>query len=185
MQKIPGGNELLNPIEILKRAGVEYNMVVADLGCGGAGFFTMQAARIVGDNGLVYAVDILKSALVSVEGLAKSSGIHNVTTVWSNLEIYGATKIPNHTLDIALLVNMLFQSKLHADILKEAARMMKPNAKLLVVDWKPAGSPLGPPPASRVHPDEIRKAASHLGLVEQDSFEAGPFHFGLLFTKKF
>lgn len=184
MQKIPGGNELLNPQDVLKRVGVEYNMTVGDLGCGGAGYFTLQAAHIVGENGRVYAVDILKSALASVEGLAKQSGIHNITTVWSNLELYGATKIPDHSLDIALLINTLFQSKLRADVMKESTRMTKMGGKLLVIDWKPAGSPLGPPPKSRVHPDEMRKIAKNLGLAEVNSFEAGPFHFALVFTKK-
>ncbi len=184
MIKVPGGNELLKPIELLERSGIGYNQTVADLGCGGRGYFTLQAARMVGDNGIVYAVDVLKSALTSVAGLAKQSGIQNIQTVWSNLELYGATKIPAASVDLALLVNILFQSSKRKEILHEATRLMKPKAKLLIVDWKPSGSPLGPPMGERVSPESLRQFAKELQLEALESFQAGQFHFGLLFSKR-
>lgn len=183
MQKVPGGNELLNPVELLKRAGVSWNMKVGDFGCGGMGYFSLQAARMVGENGTVYAVDVLKSALTSVASIAKQSGLKNVTTVWSNIEIYKATKIPTASLDVALVKNVLFQTKNRAAFLREVHRLMKPKAKMLVVDWKMTGSPLGPVQRDRVAPEEVRTIAHDLGLEEKDSFEAGQFHFGLLFAK--
>lgn len=184
MQKIPGGNELLNPAELLKKAGVATSMKVGDFGCGGMGYFTLQAAKIVGDNGLVYGVDILKSALTSVASLAKQSGLDNVRTIWSNIEIPGATKIPAASLDVALVKNVLFQTKKRREFLKEAARLLKSGGTMIVVDWKMVGSPLGPSPHDRVSPEEIRRLARELGFDEVDSFEAGQFHFGLLFRKK-
>lgn len=183
MPNIPGGNELLKPAEILKRVGVSYNMRIGDLGCGGRGYFTMQAAQMVGDKGVVYAVDVLKSALTSVANLAALAGLHNIRTVWSNLEMPGATKIPAHSLDMVLLVNMLFQSKKHAEILREAERLLSSGGSMLVIDWKPAGSPLGPPPSMRFSPESIRTIAESLHLKETEAFEAGQFHFGLVFQK--
>lgn len=176
-----GGNELLNPAEILKRAGIGYRQRIADFGCGGLGFFTMPAARAVGNDGHVYAVDILKSSLVSVEGLAKQSGLPNITTLWSNIERYGATSIQDQSLDLGLLVNTLFQSRQWKDMLREAVRMVKPGGKLLVIDWKPGSSPFGPPANARLAPDAVRAATMQLGLRETQAFEAGPFHYGLLF----
>lgn len=184
MQKVPGGNELLNPIDLLKRADVGSAARVGDFGCGGMGYFTLQAARMVGDTGIVYAVDVLKSSLTSVEGLAKQSGLSNIRTIWSNIEIYGATKIKTASLDVALVKNVLFQTKKRLDFLKEVVRILKSGGRLLVVDWKLAGSPLGPAMHDRVPPDEVRQIVQSLGLRETASFEAGQFHFGLLFTKK-
>lgn len=176
-----GGNELLNPAEILKRAGIGYRMRIGDFGCGGLGFFTLPAAQAVGNDGRVYAVDILKSSLASVEGLAKQSGLSNITAIWSNIERYAATNIEDQSLDIGILINTLFQSKQWQNMLREAIRMVKPGGKLLIVDWKPGGSPFGPPATMRLEPDAVRAATMRLGLKETQAFEAGPYHYGLLF----
>jgi ubiquinone/menaquinone biosynthesis C-methylase UbiE len=183
MQKVPGGNELLNPAELLTRAGVTLSMRVGDFGCGGMGYFTLQAARMVGDNGIVYAVDILKSSLTSVSSLAKQAGLENITTVWSNIELPGATKIPESSLDVALVKNVLFQTKKRTEFLREVARLLKPGGTMIIVDWKLAGSPLGPRKDDRVAPEEVRAIARSLHLKETDAFEAGQYHFGFLFIK--
>ncbi len=183
MRTQSGGNELLNIKELLRHAGVATHMTVADLGCGNAGFFTLAAGHMVGEQGTVYAVDVVRSVLNSVEGAAKLAGLHNIRPVWSNVERYGKTTIPPGSVDVALLINILFQSKKQKDILKETGRLVKPGGRILVVDWKNAPTPLGPPPLDRVSPEELRKAAQELRLKEIDSFEAGEFHFGLLFQK--
>lgn len=182
-QKVAGGTELLNTLDLLKHAGVGNAMTVADLGCGNAGFFVMQAAKMVGNDGLVYAVDIMKPVLASVTSAAKQAGLHNVQTVWTNLEVYRGAKIPDETVDVALLINILFQSSKVQNIIREASRLLKVGGRLLVVDWKSTPSPLGPPHEMRVAPETIRKAAAELGLHEADAFDAGQYHFGLLFQK--
>lgn len=184
MEKIPGGTELLNPLALLRRLNIDRAMTVADLGCGRAGFFALQAGKIVGDEGTVYAVDIIKPVLSSVVSAAKQAHVRNITTVWANLEIAGGTKIPDKAADIALLINVLFQSKKQEAILREATRVLKPKGKLLIIDWKMTNAPLGPSVDRRVSPETIRALATKLGLHETDSFEAGQYHFGLIFTKK-
>ena len=181
--KVPGGNELLNAKEVLEKAGITEGMKVGDLGCGSRGYFSLQAAKIVGKPGLVYAVDILKSNLQSVENEAKILGLSNVKTVWTDLEIYGATKIPASSLDFALLINVLFQTKDHQTIIKEAARLLKKDGKILVVDWKRTGAPFGPRIEERVSPEKIEEYAKLAGLVKELKFEAGPYHYGLVFKK--
>ncbi len=183
VDRIPGGNELLDPQKLIQKADIQPMMNVADLGCGGSGIFTLQAAKKVGDKGVVYAVDILKSVLASVVSKARMQGINNVKTVWSNLEILGATKIPNGSLDRAMFINTLFQSKKHKEMLHEAKRMIKREGMLLVVDWKPRGAPFGPLEKDRVAPERIKAIAKDLEFQLLESFEAGPYHYGFIFTK--
>ncbi|MDP3964562.1 MAG: methyltransferase domain-containing protein [bacterium] len=182
VDRIPGGNELLDAQKLIQKANVSFGMTVADLGCGGSGIFTLQSAKKVGDKGVVYAVDILKSVLASVISKARMQGINNVRTVWSNLEIYQATKIATASLDRALLINMLFQSKKQKEIFQETKRMMKREAMLLVVDWKPHGAPFGPLEKDRIPPERIQAMAKDLGFEQLEAFEAGPFHYGFVFV---
>ncbi len=184
-KKVPGGNELLNPWDLIKnKLGVTYGSKVADLGCGGAGYFVLQAAQIVGPEGIVYAVDILKSALSNVETRAKLLGLNNIKTIWSDLEKYGATKIHNDSVDFVILTNVLFQNKHHGNILKEAARLTKKDGKILVVDWQEGRFPIGPSPQIKVPVNQVIDLAEALNLKLEKQFEAGKFHYGLVFRKK-
>lgn len=183
-QKHAGGIQLLDPKEILEKvAGLGYGDHVGGLGCGPKAYFVFQAARIVGDRGLVYAVDIQKDVLSSVESHVKTQGFSNVRTIWSNLETYGATKIPESSLDLAMFVNVLFESSDVASMLKEGIRLTKKSGKILVVDWKAIGAPLGPKPEHRIKPSYVKEILEAYGLKLESEFDAGQYHFGLLFRK--
>jgi len=173
----------LDPLEILSRLGIKNGSKVADLGCGSAGHFVVPAAKLVGGQTTAYAVDILKSVLKSVASVARLEGINNIKPIWSNLEIYGATRIKKESLDFALLINILFQSKQDDQIIKEAIRLLKEGGKLLVIDWNQVPSSFGPAPIDRIKPEEVKKIAKDLELKIIDEFDAGNYHFGLIFEK--
>lgn len=178
------GVRLLNPQQLLaQELGVGTGHQVADLGCGGAGFFTLPAARLVGMRGKVYAVDILKAALDGMMSKAKLENLVNIEAVWSDLERVGATKIPPDTLDEALLVNIMFQSRQNQNILQEARRLLKAGGKLLVVDWKVEPTPFGPPLENRLAPQAVAQFAAQAGLQLTKQFEAGSYHYGFIFSK--
>jgi len=181
---IPGGNELLDPADLIKnKLGVFYGAKLADLGCGGAGYFALQAAQEVGPEGMVYAVDVLKSALSNVETRAQLLSLRNIRPIWSNLEKFGATNINNDALDFALLINILFQNKNQLEILKEATRMLKKGGKLLVVDWQVGRFPIGPKPEDKIAPEKIIEMANSLNLTLEQQFGAGQFHYGVVLVK--
>lgn len=175
---------MLNPEAIIHQAGVGYGDVVGDLGCGGMGYFTLQAAKAVGDKGQVYAVDVLKNVLKSVWTKVKLEGLTNVRMVWSNLEILGATKIRESSLDFALLVNTLFQTKKHEAVITEATRLLKKGGKLVIVDWKKMSTPFGPQTEDRVSEDEIKGIVEKLGYSLEKTLDTGPYHFLLEYIKK-
>lgn len=184
MVYISGGNELLDPKELFNHVGLEAGMNIADLGCGGAGHFVIPAGQQVGEHGKVYAVDILQTVLQSVASRARLEGVHNVRTIRSDIERYGATRIPAASLDCAFLINVLFQSHDHPAMLKEALRLIKPGGKLLVVDWQANDkSPFGPPSELRVNMDTLTVSAKALGATLVKQFSAGPYHQGRIYVK--
>ncbi|PIR06786.1 MAG: hypothetical protein COV55_02335 [Candidatus Komeilibacteria bacterium CG11_big_fil_rev_8_21_14_0_20_36_20] len=179
-----GKSELLNFGNILKNIlQLQPGNIVADLGAGG-GLFTMQAARLVGDRGQVYAVDVVKGTLGEIESKARMIGLYNIKIIWSNLEIVGATKIPEGSLDFALLVNILFQSKKHYEIIAEGTRLLKSGGKLLIIDWSNTTQGFAPPDDLQVDQEKIQGYAQQLDLKLLQSFKAGKYHFGLIFEKE-
>lgn len=178
-----GKSELLDSAAILSQIlGLKVGNRVADLGAGG-GLFTMQAARIVSDQGEVYAVDIMKTALSDIDSKSRMAGLYNIKTIWSNIEILGATKIPEASLDYVLLVNVLFQSQKHIDILNEAKRLLKSPGKILVVDWDEKNASFSPQASMKVDQNKLIKDAEALGLRLEQQFKAGQYHFGMVFIK--
>lgn len=177
---IPTGSELLDPIKILNRLELREGMKVANLGCGTSGHFVFPSAQMVGDNGLVYAVDILKSALSSIESKSKMQNFKNIVPVWSDIEIYGGAKtIANESCDAVYLIN------LHAKqaMLKEALRVLKKGGKLLIIDWKATATAFGPPTKDRVSLEEMKKRLAEFPVALESEFEAGAQHWGLIYKK--
>ena len=178
-----GGNALIDVNLILGKAQAGDRMKLADFGCGSSGHFVFPAAGVIGRNGKVYAVDILKTALESIRRRSKHENLSNIEAIWSDIETFGATKIEAGSIDVGLLINTLYQSHKRAEIMREVIRMIKKGGKLIIVEWKNTNSPFGPPAEGRVKKDLLRIAAKKLGLQLEDEFEAGAYHYGLMFTK--
>lgn len=183
MVKIASGNTLLDANLIISRAGLEEGMCVADLGCGGTGHFIFPVAEIVGAKGLAYAVDVMRPALEAIKRRIKLENRDNMKALWSDIEIFNATKIESGSLDVAMLINTLYQSSKRAEILREAIRMLKRGGKLVIVEWKNVTLPFGPPTSERVKLELLQKGAKRLGLREESQFFVGPYHYGVVFSK--
>jgi ubiquinone/menaquinone biosynthesis C-methylase UbiE len=169
--------------KIINKISIEERQKVAELGCGNFGFFTFPLAKLVGKNGKIYAVDIMKSSLEEIKTRAKEENLSQIITVWSNLEIFRGTKIETNSLDRALLINVLHQSDKRAEIIREAARMLKTGGKIMIVEWSRADSPLGPDQESRIKVESLKNAALKLGFEIEEEFAAGPYHYGLILIK--
>lgn len=173
----------LHPLSVLKELGIQEKMRVADLGCGAAGHYVFPLADLVGENGKVYAVDVQKKVLEPLARQARLENKEHIETIWSDLEQYGAAGIEPSSLDMALLLNVLYQIHDRLTVLKEAVRLLKVGGRLVMVDWLTSGAPMGPPVEQRVRHDWMEEAADQLGLRILRRFRPSQHHFGFIFEK--
>jgi ubiquinone/menaquinone biosynthesis C-methylase UbiE len=183
MPHLPTGSELIDPQRLLMGAGLEAGSTVAELGCGTLGHYVFPAAALVGEGGRVFAIDILKSVLSSIESRIKLEGSANVTPLWGDIERERGVDLPDASVDFALLINNVFLSKHRAAMFREGVRLVKPGGRFLVVEWRPGEAPIGPPPATRVAPEEVRRLAAAAGLVDERSLDPGELHYAYLYRK--
>jgi len=116
--------------DVLAAMGVQPGAVVADIGAGD-GFFTTRLATAVTPTGRVYAVDISRNALNQLETRVSSQGLTNVEAV------LGATndpRLPDGSLDAALIVNAYHEMREHQAMLAAIRRALKPGGRLVILE---------------------------------------------------
>ncbi len=173
-------NLLIDPELLFQKGRMQNGMHVADFGTDRGGHIVFPASLIVGENGIVYAVDILKSILENIRKRADLESIINIHPIWSDLE-KGKTAIPEKSLDIVFIINTLAFSPQPHLILAEAKRLLRTKARIVVVDWKEKmNSAIGPKENRLVDFDEIKHWAKEAGLLVQEEFAAGKYHHGIV-----
>ena len=177
------GTALIDPQKIFEKIILAPGMRVADLGCGRTGHFVFSASRIVGDTGIVYAIDIMKDILESLKSRIRSEGFDNVQVIWSDVEIAGKTPIPADSLDVCFFINVMFLFKDKISAIKEAKRLLKNGGMLVVVDWAKKLGPLGPDTNMITRPEDIASLSRSAGLNLLENFSLGDYHYCLIFKK--
>ncbi len=174
------GNELIDPYIIFDKAQLRPGMHAADFGCGKTGHILFPAAVIIGEHGVIYGVDIMKDDLAIIAKHAALERLHNIHTIWSDIERIGATAIPAGSLDLIFLINILHAIHDRTNALAEATRLLKDKSRLVLVDWKANNLPIGPKPEKLVDFTAIAAWAAENKYVVQEEFEAGKYHNGVV-----
>jgi ubiquinone/menaquinone biosynthesis C-methylase UbiE len=169
-----------DPAQNLARLGLTDGMKVVDIGAG-SGFYTMEAARIVGKNGRVYAVDVQKNILERLRTNGLTSGLTNIEVVWGNAEKIGGTKIREGIADRVIASNVLFQIEKPDDFSLEIKRLLKPGGKVLLVDWSEL-SPISP--KNIVPSNKAQTLFEKVGFKLEQTFNAGEHHYGMVLSRK-
>lgn len=151
-----GGSAFLNPEQLMDAGGVRFGHHVADIGTGRTGHLVFPLAGRVGEEGKVYALDIDPEAVQMVESLRRTRGTQNLHSIWTDIEAPGTVPIPEASLDVAFLVNVLWTMTRRAEMAQEVNRLMKDDGRILVMDWhQNAMHPLAPDEEYRQHPKLI------------------------------
>jgi len=152
-------------------------MVAADFGSGSGGW-VIPLAKIL-EEGKIYAIDILDEPLSALRARVRMEKIFNIETRKADVE-KGVT-LMSGSCDLVLMTNLLFECENKKNVLEEGKRVLKEGCNLLLVDWV-KDNPLTPE-IEWLDFDEIKKMAKELGLKLEKEFEAGAYHWGLIFSK--
>ena len=144
-----------------------------DIGCG-QGYFTLPAARIIGSTGKVYGLDINETGIQELRKKATDEGLNNLELISGAAE---EVLICMDCADIVFFGIVLHDFKNPSKVLEKARKMIKPDGRLVNLDWKKVNMGFGPPVAKRF--DE--ETAS--GLIESSEFkiesvnDSGQYHY--------
>lgn len=114
---------------VLREVGIKKCHVVLDFGCG-SGNYTIPAAKIVGDKGVVYALDKNRWKLDNLMRRAGSRGLSNIIRIDTSGKI--DTRLSDGSIDVILLYDVFWYFPLRdrrlTVLLDELYRVSKPDA---------------------------------------------------------
>jgi ubiquinone/menaquinone biosynthesis C-methylase UbiE len=139
-----------DPYQALDDAGLKPGQKVLEVGCG-PGFFTVPAARTVGEQGSVTALDISPLAVRRVEGKIEQAGVANARVILADA---AQTDLPSQDFDLIFVFGFAHSVGHLGDILIELHRLLKPAGTLSVE---------GPLPV----PDELFRPVKRQGRISQ------------------
>ncbi len=170
------------PRENIQHLKLREGMHVADLGAG-SGHYSIEAGRIVGDSGAVYAIEVQKDLLTRISDDAKRAGLHNIHVILGDVEENQGTKLGDKSVDAVIVSNILFQAEDKTGLLREACRILKPDGVILLIDWSDSYGGLGPQPDRIISKSDAQILAQEVGFVFKEDVEVGEHHYGFVMSK--
>jgi ubiquinone/menaquinone biosynthesis C-methylase UbiE len=171
----------LHPEKVLRHFHLSDGLKVADFGSG-HGHFTVPVARSVGSYGRVFAIDVSDDALDHLRGEAVGEGLTHIHYIQANLEKERGSYLADNSVDRVLVINALFLAENKPAVLREALRVLHEKGFLILIDWKDSFNHLGPHPEHVFSEDEAVRLARSEGFAVRKEFDAGDFHYGILFN---
>ncbi len=114
-----------DPMKKIKKAKINLGDHVLDYGAG-PGAYSIAAAKVVGELGKIYSVDIQPLSSEVIRKKASKIGLRNIKTITSNCD----TGLENNSIDVVLCLDMFHMIKNQDELLKEFYRVLKDKSIL-------------------------------------------------------
>jgi SAM-dependent methyltransferase len=173
----PGRDERLQINRVMDILGIAPGKAVADIGAG-SGWFTVRAAKRVGEAGVVYAVDINPEAIRYIGDRAQKERLQNVKPILSHAD---DALLPPAALDAVLLLKTYHEVAEPIVLLRNLRASLRPGAKVGIIDRNGNGENHG------VARDVVISEALQAGykLLDQHDFVKGDkMDYFLVFVPK-
>ena len=135
---------------------------VADIGAG-SGWFTVRAAKRVGEDGTVYAVDINPESIKYIDERVRKEGMRAVCTILSTPD---DPKLPPNSVDSVLILKTYHEIAAPILLLQNLRKSLRSGARIGIIDRNGNGEDHG------IQKDVVIKEAAQAGyrLIEQYDF---------------
>jgi predicted methyltransferase len=157
----PKRDENLQPNRIMDILGINAGSNVADIGAG-SGWFTVRAARRIGNNGVVYAVDINRDYLDYIEKRSKRETLANIRVILGQED---DPLLPKQGVDAVLLLKTYHELAQPIRLLKRTREAVHAGALLGIIDRNGKGDDHG------LDKDVVIKEAARAGFVLVNQYD--------------
>jgi arsenite methyltransferase len=176
----PERDKYQKPREVITTLDLKPGEAVADIGAG-SGYFTFRLAHHVGDAGRIYAVDISPDMIVHMNRRIRDLQVKNVITILSAPD---DPLLADGSIDRFFICDTWHHIENHSGYLALMKKMLKPGGQVVMIDFKKAQTPVGPPMEMRIDRDDLLKEMDANGFKLTAEHTFLPYQYFLVFARK-
>ena len=154
----------INAKEILESFKFKGNEVFMDLGCGD-GHISMEALKLLNDDATVIAIDNYEPSIIDLQKDVDEQNIKNLKPIFADFT--EGTPVEDESVDVIFLLNVFHHfnaARKSSESIKEMKRILKPEGKIYVMEYKKQEVRHGPPYQMRVSDEDVEKMFSDEGF---------------------
>ncbi len=161
---------------------IRRNSTFLDLACG-AGHYSLALSEIIGEQGMIYAVDLWEDGIALLNDQVEAQRINNIRTFIA--DISETIPLGDSSIDVCLLATALHDlpGKARQTTLQEIFRVLKPESALNIIEFKKIEEGPGPPVEIRLDEMEVVDLVSPQGFIKVSTGDVGAYHYLVKFRK--
>lgn len=161
-----------DPERVFLELNLQDGEVFLDLGCG-AGDYALEAAKHVGEAGVVYALDMWRETVDAVAERAAAQGVKHITAM--KADITGPLHLKDHSVDVCFIATVLHAVDIahNRRMFGEMHRVLKPGGRLVIIECKKENMEFGPPKYMRLSPEELAQIIRQYGFAKTGFVDLG------------
>lgn len=164
---------------MLTSLGVKRGMAICDMGCGN-GFYSLQLAKMTGDEGHVYAVDIQPEMLKFLNQRADEQGVKNVSPI---LGTFTDPRLPKGKIDLILLVDVYHEFSHPEQMLAAMRDALAPDGLCALVEFRAEDPNVPIKPEHKMTKEQILREWPGNGFKLVKEFDGLPWQHLMFFGR--
>jgi protein-L-isoaspartate O-methyltransferase len=165
----------------VKALGLKPGDVVADIGCG-TGYYASRMARIVGDEGIVYGVEIQQEML---DLLDMSMARLGITNVQGHMGEEKDPKLPAESCDLIIIVDVYHELEFPYEMTRSMINSLKPGGRMVLIEYRKEDPEVRIKECHKMTEAQVKKEmAIHPELAWVETFDQLPQQHLIIFKKQ-
>lgn len=175
----PARAEWQKPEDVVKKLELKPGDTVADIGAG-TGYFTRLLAIAVGHKGKAIGLDIEPAMVEYMKGDAKKRGLTNYEARVVKPDDAGLSP---QSVNVIFICNTYHHIENRVNYLKRLSKALKPNGRVVIVDFYKKPLPVGPQSvAHKISEEDVKKEFKKAGYRLTKSLDFLPYQYYLEFS---
>jgi ubiquinone/menaquinone biosynthesis C-methylase UbiE len=160
--------------QVIPELSLHSGMTVADIGAG-TGYLTLPILHAAEGVAHVYAVDLQSEMLDLLRAKLDGAAAAKVSLIHAPAD---HTTLARASCDLVLLVNVWHEFQDRGAVLQECRRILRPEARVAILDWRSDVSPEpGPPLAHRIAAGTVTQELKEAGWAVEKNLNVGTYSY--------
>lgn len=164
---------------MLTNLGIKRGMTICDMGCGN-GFYALQFAKMVGEEGHIYGVDIQPEMLKLLNDRADEQAVRNITPV---LGTFVDPRLPKGKFDMIFCADVYHEFSYPEQMLAAMREALAPKGQLVLLEFRAEDPNVPIKPEHKMSKAQAIKELRPNGFKLEKQYEKLPWQHLLFFVK--